>query len=213
MRYCTAYTIIVHTVLWCIAVLVCWCIPGRCTCLFIFLPVCLSIISLCVYVSICAVLCYRFPVQFSAWSYLYLSICFISLFTCLFTLRSKCLFFCHAMEFEILRTWEPLYKCKVCDNVIIFQKINIWIIFDNGQGSGDVKYHLGMSLTRVNHISKRDINIAIVANPSHLEAVDPVVQGKVRAEQFYRGDTDGKRVSDPFRHPGCRTLDCNIRLL
>lgn len=68
------------------------------------------------------------------------------------------------------------------------------------EGSGDVKYHLGMSLTRMNHISKRDINIAIVANPSHLEAVDPVVQGKVRAEQFYRGDTDGKRVMSVLIH-------------
>lgn len=71
----------------------------------------------------------------------------------------------------------------------------LFLVDSSRQGSGDVKYHLGMSLTRVNHISKRDINIAIVANPSHLEAADPVVQGKVRAEQFYRGDTDGKRVS------------------
>lgn len=34
-----------------------------------------------------------------------------------------------------------------------------------------------------------------MANPSHLEAVDPVVQGKTRAEQFYRGDGEGKKVS------------------
>ncbi len=34
----------------------------------------------------------------------------------------------------------------------------------------------------------------MVANPSHLEAVDPVVQGKTRAEQFYRGDGEGKKV-------------------
>lgn len=33
-----------------------------------------------------------------------------------------------------------------------------------------------------------------MANPSHLEAVDPVVQGKTKAEQFYRGDTAGKKV-------------------
>ena len=38
--------------------------------------------------------------------------------------------------------------------------------------------------------------MAIVANPSHLEAADPVVQGKTRAEQFYRGDTEGNKVSD-----------------
>lgn len=52
-----------------------------------------------------------------------------------------------------------------------------------------------MAHSRLNHITKKNINIAIVANPSHLEAVDPVVQGKVRAEQFYRGDTEGKRVT------------------
>ncbi|XP_033644235.1 2-oxoglutarate dehydrogenase, mitochondrial-like isoform X1 [Asterias rubens] len=68
------------------------------------------------------------------------------------------------------------------------------------EGSGDVKYHLGMAHSRLNHITKKNINIAIVANPSHLEAVDPVVQGKVRAEQFYRGDTEGKRVMSILMH-------------
>jgi len=38
------------------------------------------------------------------------------------------------------------------------------------------------------------MRMSVVANPSHLEAVDPVVQGKVKAEQYYRGDTDGKKV-------------------
>lgn len=33
-----------------------------------------------------------------------------------------------------------------------------------------------------------------MANPSHLEAVDPIVQGKTRAEQFYKGDNEGKKV-------------------
>ncbi|XP_071506052.1 2-oxoglutarate dehydrogenase complex component E1-like [Diadema antillarum] len=68
------------------------------------------------------------------------------------------------------------------------------------EGSGDVKYHLGMSMTRHNHISKRNINLALVANPSHLEAVDPVVQGKTRAEQFYRGDTEGNQVMSILMH-------------
>lgn len=36
--------------------------------------------------------------------------------------------------------------------------------------------------------------MAIVANPSHLEACNPVMQGKTRAEQFYRGDAEGKKV-------------------
>ena len=40
----------------------------------------------------------------------------------------------------------------------------------------------------------------MVANPSHLEACDPVVQGKVRAEQFYRGDQEGKKVMSILLH-------------
>ena len=62
------------------------------------------------------------------------------------------------------------------------------------EGSGDVKYHLGMSHERLNRVTNKNIRLAVVANPSHLEAVDPVVQGKVKAEQFYRGDGDGKKV-------------------
>ncbi|KAF5397000.1 hypothetical protein PHET_09555 [Paragonimus heterotremus] len=54
------------------------------------------------------------------------------------------------------------------------------------EGSGDVKYHLGMSHSRINHVNNKRVNLAVCANPSHLEAVDPVVQGKTKAEQFYR---------------------------
>ncbi|KAL3877350.1 hypothetical protein ACJMK2_035073 [Sinanodonta woodiana] len=68
------------------------------------------------------------------------------------------------------------------------------------EGSGDVKYHLGMSHERLNRITNKNIKIAVVANPSHLEAVDPVVQGKVRAEQFYRGDSEGKKVMSILLH-------------
>lgn len=46
-------------------------------------------------------------------------------------------------------------------------------------GSGDVKYHLGVCIERLNRQSQRKVKIAVVANPSHLEAVDPIVQGKV----------------------------------
>lgn len=50
---------------------------------------------------------------------------------------------------------------------------------------------------RINRVTNRNITLSLVANPSHLEAVDPVVQGKTKAEQFYRGDTQGKKVSSP----------------
>lgn len=62
------------------------------------------------------------------------------------------------------------------------------------QGSGDVKYHLGTYHRWTNHVTDRNITLSLVANPSHLEAVNPVVQGKTRAEQFYCGDTEGNRV-------------------
>ncbi|XP_065574167.1 2-oxoglutarate dehydrogenase complex component E1-like [Artemia franciscana] len=67
-------------------------------------------------------------------------------------------------------------------------------------GSGDVKYHLGTYIERLNRVTNKNIRLAVVANPSHLEAVDPVVQGKTRAEQFYRGDTEGKRCMSILLH-------------
>lgn len=68
------------------------------------------------------------------------------------------------------------------------------------EGSGDVKYHLGMSHERLNRATNKIIRLAVVANPSHLEAVDPVVEGKTRSEQFYRGDSQGKKVMSVLIH-------------
>ena len=53
-----------------------------------------------------------------------------------------------------------------------------------------------MSHRRQNRTTGKEINIAVCANPSHLEAVDPVALGKVKAEQFYNGDSDGNKVLD-----------------
>jgi len=58
---------------------------------------------------------------------------------------------------------------------------------DDVQGSGDVKYHLGTS-TDV-EIAGHAVHLSLQPNPSHLEAVDPVVVGKVRARQDRAGDT------------------------
>ncbi|KAF5288848.1 hypothetical protein FQA39_LY03727 [Lamprigera yunnana] len=68
------------------------------------------------------------------------------------------------------------------------------------EGSGDVKYHLGTYIERLNRVTNKNVRLAIAANPSHLETVDPVVQGKTRAEQFYRGDTEGKKVMSMLLH-------------
>ena len=62
---------------------------------------------------------------------------------------------------------------------------------DDVQGSGDVKYHLGTS-TDV-EIGGRMVHISLQPNPSHLEAVDPVVVGKVRARQDMAGDITTRR--------------------
>lgn len=61
------------------------------------------------------------------------------------------------------------------------------IIDPSIESSGDVKYHLGMSYERPTPSGRR-VALSLVANPSHLEAVDPVVLGMVRAMQFERGD-------------------------
>ncbi len=50
-------------------------------------------------------------------------------------------------------------------------------------GSGDVKYHLGAQGTYIQMFGDNDIEVSLTANPSHLEAVDPVLEGLVRAKQ------------------------------
>ena len=62
---------------------------------------------------------------------------------------------------------------------------------DDVQGSGDVKYHLGTSADV--EIAGRMVHLSLQPNPSHLEAVNPVVIGKVRARQDMAGDTKTRR--------------------
>ncbi len=65
-------------------------------------------------------------------------------------------------------------------------------------GSGDVKYHLGASSDR--EFDGNTVHLSLTANPSHLEAVNPVVLGKVRAKQDQLGDTERKRVMAVLLH-------------
>lgn len=67
-------------------------------------------------------------------------------------------------------------------------------------GSGDVKYHLGVFQERLNRQTNRMVRITVVANPSHLEHVNPVLLGKARAEMFQRGDTCGSTVMPIIIH-------------
>ena len=57
-------------------------------------------------------------------------------------------------------------------------------------GSGDVKYHLGANGNYIQMFGDNDIAVSLVANPSHLEAVDPVLEGLVRAKQDLIDGTD-----------------------
>jgi 2-oxoglutarate dehydrogenase E1 component len=69
---------------------------------------------------------------------------------------------------------------------------------DHVHGSGDVKYHLGTSGDR--EVMGRTVHLSLAANPSHLEAVDPVVLGKVRAKQHRLGDGERAAVAGLLMH-------------
>ncbi|MET0841097.1 MAG: 2-oxoglutarate dehydrogenase E1 component [Methyloceanibacter sp.] len=69
---------------------------------------------------------------------------------------------------------------------------------DDVEGSGDVKYHLGASSDREFDLNR--VHLSLTANPSHLEIVDPVVLGKVRAKQDQRGDRERKEVLPLLLH-------------
>ena len=69
---------------------------------------------------------------------------------------------------------------------------------DDVEGSGDVKYHLGTSADRV--FDGNQVHLSLTANPSHLEAVNPVVLGKVRAKQALRGDEARSQVMGLLMH-------------
>ena len=67
------------------------------------------------------------------------------------------------------------------------------VVTSDESGTGDVKYHLGAQGTR--STATGDVTVTLVANPSHLEAADPVVEGRARAEQTDRSTREG--YSDP----------------
>jgi len=72
---------------------------------------------------------------------------------------------------------------------------------DHWSMSGDVKYHLGTSMDRT-YPDGRRVHLSLVANPSHLECVNPLVVGKARAKQFYAGNRaeDVKKVVPILLH-------------
>jgi len=69
---------------------------------------------------------------------------------------------------------------------------------DTVEGSGDVKYHLGASSDR--EFDGNNVHLSLTANPSHLEAVNPVVLGKVRAKQSQHNDEERTAVLPLLLH-------------
>jgi 2-oxoglutarate dehydrogenase E1 component len=63
---------------------------------------------------------------------------------------------------------------------------------------GDVKYHLGASSNR--EFDRNSVHISLTDNPSHLEAVNPVVLGQVRAKQFFHKDKERRKVIPVLMH-------------
>src|SRR6195256_2174887 len=80
---------------------------------------------------------------------------------------------------------------------VIFTEFTENYIPETVGGDGDVKYHLGYRTVR-KLPSGAEIEIRLAANPSHLEAVDPVVEGTARARQRIRGDTERRRKVLPL---------------
>jgi 2-oxoglutarate dehydrogenase E1 component len=92
-------------------------------------------------------------------------------------------------------------RLNVMANVAQQPLEEIFRLFDkNLEVSTDVKYHLGVYHEGINRASNRKMKLSLLANPSHLEAIYPVVQGKTRAEQHCRGDPDGKRTMSIVVH-------------
>jgi len=80
---------------------------------------------------------------------------------------------------------------------VIFTEFSANYIPDLVAGDGDVKYHLGYRTVRKLE-NGAEVEIRLAANPSHLEAVNPVVEGTARARQRMRGDTETRRKVLPL---------------
>jgi 2-oxoglutarate decarboxylase len=81
----------------------------------------------------------------------------------------------------------------------IFREFEGQVDPDSMQGSGDVKYHLGQTGKFVGR-SGKDIAVELAANPSHLEAVDPVVEGMARAKQDAINDPEAFSILPILMH-------------
>lgn len=104
----------------------------------------------------------------------------------------------HALD-EVVIAMPHRGRLNVLANIVgkpysqIFSEFEGNLNPSQAHGSGDVKYHLGATGRFIQMFGDNDIDVSLVANPSHLEAVDPVLEGLVRAKQdmIDKGDGDG----------------------
>jgi 2-oxoglutarate dehydrogenase E1 component len=82
---------------------------------------------------------------------------------------------------------------------VIFSEFKGTILHHDQEGDGDVKYHLGYANDRPTP-QGRSLHLGLSPNPSHLELINPVVSGIVRAKQYARGDKDMTRVVPMLIH-------------
>ena len=98
---------------------------------------------------------------------------------------------------EIILGMAHRGRLSVLSNILrkpyeeIFAQFEENFLPDSMNGDGDVKYHLGFSSDRVNSRGGK-VHVSLTPNPSHLEAVDPVVEGRTRAKQTLFGDLQRK---------------------
>ncbi|GAB1488210.1 2-oxoglutarate dehydrogenase E1 component [Opitutaceae bacterium] len=76
---------------------------------------------------------------------------------------------------------------------VLFEQFSENYIPETVAGDGDVKYHLGYE-AELKTAAGKTVEVRLAANPSHLEIVNPVVEGKARARQRIRGDVERRRV-------------------
>ncbi|MBD3609492.1 MAG: 2-oxoglutarate dehydrogenase E1 component [Gammaproteobacteria bacterium] len=102
----------------------------------------------------------------------------------------------HGLQ-EIIIGMAHRGRLNVLVNIMGKQPADLFMEFEGkhtqtGNGSGDVKYHMGFSSNI--RTPGEDVHVALAFNPSHLEIVGPVVEGSVRARQDRRKDNDGVQV-------------------
>jgi 2-oxoglutarate dehydrogenase E1 component len=96
-------------------------------------------------------------------------------------------------------------RLNVLSNVIgkslasIFSEFEDSPLIDSPFGSGDVKYHKGFTADRT-VATGESVHLSLTGNPSHLEAVDPVVEGRARAKQRRAGDLRGETIVPVLIH-------------